>query len=361
MATLTDKPTQRQLVVNAVLEQIQNGTLQPGDKLLPTDRLAAHYHVSVPTAHKAVRELVDQGYVTRKTGSGTFVTDRRMPARDLQTVGLCIASTGHLWEDFAQALLLGLRELAASPVLLHTDGLEAEQIAALPAFQHLMAAQPRLVVTSSKELLRLMTERFPKVQLIGLQTDHQNPPYQIIPDYYAVGRLCGEHLLAQGHRRVDFMDVNVKPAHTDWQTGEGRLISHGLQDALTAGGGAFGRLVPFRGAIGSDATAAQMRAYLAAPDRAPALVCRYAHRAKELHRVAQGMGLRLPQDLALVTTLDTPWSQELQISAVDQQFGIMAQVCSEMIHRALTATAPPPTPIVRLIEPRFVARASSVG
>lgn len=43
----------------------------------PEEQLARDFGVSRMTANKAIRDLVQKGYLTRQPGLGTFVTDRK--------------------------------------------------------------------------------------------------------------------------------------------------------------------------------------------------------------------------------------------------------------------------------------------
>ena len=60
-----------------LLEEISNSKLPPGAKLPTEGELAKHFGVSRATVREAVRGLVEAGYVTRRRGSGSYVTERR--------------------------------------------------------------------------------------------------------------------------------------------------------------------------------------------------------------------------------------------------------------------------------------------
>lgn len=65
-------------VYQAVLEQIADGRLQPGQKLPPEAQMAHLLGVSKVTAHRALRELADDGYLRRVPRAGTFVAGTPM-------------------------------------------------------------------------------------------------------------------------------------------------------------------------------------------------------------------------------------------------------------------------------------------
>jgi GntR family transcriptional regulator len=60
-----------------LLEEITSSQLQPGTKLPSEGQLAKRFNVSRATVREAVRGLVESGYVTRRRGSGSYVTERR--------------------------------------------------------------------------------------------------------------------------------------------------------------------------------------------------------------------------------------------------------------------------------------------
>ena len=60
-----------------LLEEITSSQLQPGAKLPSEGQLAKRFNVSRATVRDAVRALVEAGYVTRRRGSGSYVTERR--------------------------------------------------------------------------------------------------------------------------------------------------------------------------------------------------------------------------------------------------------------------------------------------
>jgi GntR family transcriptional regulator len=64
------------LVRDRLRESILTGTYSPGDKLPPEPELADAYSVSRVTLREAVRGLVEEGYLRRKHGLGTYVTEK---------------------------------------------------------------------------------------------------------------------------------------------------------------------------------------------------------------------------------------------------------------------------------------------
>ncbi len=61
-----------------ILNEIINGKIKPGEKILSEPQLKDKYGVSRLTARSAVTELVNEGYLVRKQGYGTFVQKPRI-------------------------------------------------------------------------------------------------------------------------------------------------------------------------------------------------------------------------------------------------------------------------------------------
>ena len=97
-----------------ILEQIQLGTLKPGQQLPTEADLAQNYQVSRITAKRAMDDLVHQGRAFRQQGRGTFVAQTRIRE---------ISGFGSYSEDIkARGLIPGsrillLKELVPDPEL----------------------------------------------------------------------------------------------------------------------------------------------------------------------------------------------------------------------------------------------------
>ena len=73
------KPQKLSDIILAKLEDlIVDGSLQPGEKLLPERELAKKFEVSRPSLREAIQKLEAKGLVTRKQGGGTFVSKKIM-------------------------------------------------------------------------------------------------------------------------------------------------------------------------------------------------------------------------------------------------------------------------------------------
>ncbi|MDX5376768.1 MAG: histidine utilization repressor [Halomonas sp.] len=84
-----------------LLEKIQSGEWSAHHQIPPEEQLARNFGVSRMTANKAIRDLVQQGYLTRQPGLGTFVTDRKVESSlvDVHNIAEEVRGRGHLYSN----------------------------------------------------------------------------------------------------------------------------------------------------------------------------------------------------------------------------------------------------------------------
>lgn len=66
-----------QQIKDYLLDQMRSGAWPVHHQIPPEEQLARDFEVSRMTANKAIRDLVQLGYLTRQAGLGTFVADRK--------------------------------------------------------------------------------------------------------------------------------------------------------------------------------------------------------------------------------------------------------------------------------------------
>ncbi|MCH8552145.1 MAG: histidine utilization repressor [Natronospirillum sp.] len=102
----SDRQQPRYLVIKQFLsERIQSGEFAPNHQIPPEEALARQFGVSRMTANKAIRDLVQEGYLIRQAGLGTFVTDRKAesPLHDIRNIAEEVRLRGH---DYANRIIL---------------------------------------------------------------------------------------------------------------------------------------------------------------------------------------------------------------------------------------------------------------
>ena len=76
--------TKLSMVSDAIIRDIESGSLREGDRLPSEGELAARHRVSVGTVQKALTQLAHSGLITREQGRGTFVSGTRVAPADVR-------------------------------------------------------------------------------------------------------------------------------------------------------------------------------------------------------------------------------------------------------------------------------------
>jgi GntR family transcriptional regulator len=107
------RPLLADMVRDGLRRAVITGTWPPGDKLPNEDALAERFGVSRATIREAVRGLVEEGYLARRHGSGTYVTARPLLRNSLDTN---FSYTSYLESTGVRAgrRILGLQTIPAS-------------------------------------------------------------------------------------------------------------------------------------------------------------------------------------------------------------------------------------------------------
>lgn len=82
------------LIKNKLLEEIHSGKFKPGDRFYTESELKTKFSVSSITVLRAVNELVQERYLTRIQGKGTFLK-KDAPKRDVKFTELLHSPNGH--------------------------------------------------------------------------------------------------------------------------------------------------------------------------------------------------------------------------------------------------------------------------
>ena len=71
---------------NDLREHIESGKWVPGKAISPAKKIADNYGISLGTAHKAILNLVNEGYLYRTQGVGTFVAGTTIRRESLRCI-----------------------------------------------------------------------------------------------------------------------------------------------------------------------------------------------------------------------------------------------------------------------------------
>ncbi|QTF92982.1 histidine utilization repressor [Halomonas sp. BM-2019] len=98
---MASAPPLYQQIQQHLLDKIHSGDWPAHHQIPPEEQLARDFAVSRMTANKAIRDLVQQGYLTRQPGVGTFVTDRKAESSLVEVYNIAeeVRSRGHRYRS----------------------------------------------------------------------------------------------------------------------------------------------------------------------------------------------------------------------------------------------------------------------
>ena len=125
-AGTSNRPTKHARVKEKLRRQILDGVLAPGSKLPPDSELYKRFKVHRLTVVRALSDLVREGLIVRRRGSGTYVTGKNQAPSVVpgQTLNLGILWRGSVSPHKMLNSFLGVATLGALEAL-GLDGAQA--------------------------------------------------------------------------------------------------------------------------------------------------------------------------------------------------------------------------------------------
>ncbi|GAA3883374.1 substrate-binding domain-containing protein [Streptomyces sedi] len=344
---------------------IAAGAWAPGEQL-PVERdLAEALSVSVNTLRRAVSQLVEEGVVRRRQGSGTFVrpdagpsaAERPKPVGDRRLVGVLVPSTTYYYPRVVEGMQRVLRDARASVLLASSKydlGIEDSELRAMcETGVHGLLLVPNLHLMEDPQGY---VDRLGRLPVPYVLVERQPPrPAPDDPTTYVVTDHAGgvyraiRHLRALGHRRIGLMGRLL--------TGTSERVDQGFADAarLLDVGLADGTVVRR-----NEWTAAETADYArhCAREGVTAVFCHGDRDAAALVVHARQNGLTVPDDLAVVAYDDEVAEVgEVPLTAVSPPKEEVGALAAQLLLNRLERGERAPAHRVQL-QPRLVVRAS---
>jgi GntR family transcriptional regulator of arabinose operon len=188
---------------------IQQGELKPGEKIPSENELASRFGISRHTVRQALGEMVNEGWLSRIQGSGTFVSRSLGQQKDRSRIIGVI--TTYLDDYIFPGIIRGMDNVLSrqgySMILSHTDNKIEREAACLSGMMRknvdgfiiepTKSALPNPNTDLYEELER---KGIPYIFINGFYPGHKGS--YVVEDDEAGGRMAAKHLFDLGHERV---------------------------------------------------------------------------------------------------------------------------------------------------------------
>jgi len=258
----------------------------------------------------ASRALTGRGYVApavrdrvrRAAQTLGYVPDamaRNLRQQVSRSIGVLVSDLRNsFYADLASGVSAQSRKRGYAMMLADDAGSVEAELEAAETFVALRVAGVILTPLSAEVTEYLGRHRIPVIEV-----DRQfaeGACDAVVDDNKAAAERVTTGLLQQGHRRVALLIDEM-----DWTTGRDRLV--GYRSAFLAAGLPLDDALVVRGGWDVGAATGVARDLLGGPDRPTAVFAANNVLAEGVWRAAQALGLRVPEDLSLVSFDDAPW------------------------------------------------------
>ncbi len=357
-----------EFIYSDILEKIQRGEYQAGDRLPSEMDLAQQFGVSRITSKKALEKLANEGLIERSRGKGSFVSSstrvklalaaadqaeaglnptavrvfqvpNQKPTRE-QVVGVLIPDYDDTFGTRLVKEIQAQLQVSGYAMLLYRtcDSVENEK-KAISSLLHLdvrgLIVVPAHGEFYNDDLLRLVLNHFP---LVLVDRYLKNiPACSVYTDNFQAGKELAEHLISLGHKQFAFVSVQRHGTSSI----EDRLF--GFEEGLAQQGlqlKAQNCLENLSSSIPGNKDEEHARADMAMmaefiqqnPAISAYMVCEY-NLALLLYRTFVGLGARIPQDVSIVCfdSNANPFSSPLFTSIHQDEAGIARQAVDSLL------------------------------
>jgi len=287
-------------VKQALIEAIDNDHFQPGIRMPSTKELSRQMSVSLVTAHRALQELVGLGMLERTRGRGTFVVENHREIRPRLQIGVVLHPQASLANLYPSMVLKGMHRAAvehrADLVLMGYDCDVRQEIHGYvlvsPATAELDDLADRI---GSKAPIVVVGAPSDREGITSIDIDNHDLAWQAV-----------NHLFHLGYRRIGFMIGEIGNSYCQDRR-------EGFIDACKS----LGIAEKDRPIIETDGWQLESDDKLKlnrmlGEDGFTAVFAGGYYLALDTYQAAATMGLRVPEDLAVVGVDDPPSAAHLR-------------------------------------------------
>lgn len=327
---IVTSPSKSTQVAEFLKREILSGRLAPGERLATVRELAGKFAVSKKVIELAFDALESGKLLDRKDRSGTFVADwsRSKP----KTAALYMRTRGHVYETQTNRLINQFQAHGFMTVVIDVDAVVDSGRTFL---DELLERQVDFIVIDGTGAfpyaeLEARRDRLPRLAFINRhEHEFKFEALQVLTDFEAGFYMATKHLLDTGRRRVmiqisdpvNFIDKSYYPSsgHAQSLAGYRRAVREAGAEELL-----FHR---------NDDNREALRDILQSRGRPDGVVSSMDYRAKDVMDLCATLGLKVPDDLAVVGYYNTPWAEMLNpaLTSVSIQEELIAATLADKL------------------------------
>ncbi|MCD9020878.1 GntR family transcriptional regulator [Cohnella silvisoli] len=347
-----------------ILSWIAGGRYRPGDKLPSENELAEQFSLSRQTVRQSIGELVQEGWLTREQGKGTFVSrlsaDRRSSSGN-RTVGIITTSiSDYIFPSIVRGVEAALKNKGYRLLLSSTDHRKDRERESLEMM--LSHSVCGLIVEPTKSAegnpnfdnyLAIEDHGIPMLMINESYPDLEYPSVRVDDD--AGGLMAANYVLELGHRRVAGF------FKTDDLQGVRRMKGfiracreyHLPADAST--------IIRYSTEDKGERPQSMLRELLTSESPPTAIVCYNDQLAVSLLDTIRDLGLRIPEDLSIIGYDDSflATATEIKLTTIEHPKSALGEKAATLLIEQLEKGTIPPNKET-LYPPKLIVRQSTM-
>jgi LacI family transcriptional regulator len=280
-------------------EQIQQGTFKTNDKIPTEEELVKITGLARATIRQAIQNLVNLGYVTRKKGVGTFVSEPDVEEKKKTIIGMIIPD---IRSGYAPELARGAEDIAAenrkSLILCNTDDFHSKAEFHSNRLIENSANGVIFVPTASTDKNnRKIVEKFTSKNIPVVLADRTIPDLE--NDYVTTDNFNGayqitKYLISKDHKKIAFIYSRLFSTE--------RLRFEGYKKALKDAGIPLDKsiIIAHDGPFNEKHFLKYAQKLLNQKDKFTAVFAGHDRIALVIYSAAQKLGLKIPDDFSVV-------------------------------------------------------------
>ncbi|RKP53099.1 GntR family transcriptional regulator [Cohnella endophytica] len=347
-----------------ILSWIAGGRYRPGDKLPSENELADQFSLSRQTVRQSIGELVQEGWLAREQGKGTFVSRQspeRRNAMGNRTVGIITTSiSDYIFPSIVRGVEAALKEQGYRLLLSSTDQRKDRERECLEMMlSHSVCA---LIVEPTKSAegnpnfdnyMAIEDHGIPMLMINESYPDLECPSVRVDDD--AGGHMAANHVLELGHRRIAGF------FKTDDLQGVRRMkgFMRACREHQIQPDGSM--IVRYSTEDKEERPQRMLRELLQSEQRPTAIVCYNDQLAVSLLDTVRELGLRIPEDLSVIGYDDSflATATEIKLTTIEHpKSEIGKRAANLLIAQLERGEAPPPKEL--LFAPKLIVRQSTL-